>query len=87
MSLFGHFKRKRKKKDRSPEDPPRADETAPGLKAIKTLWDIEPKKPQERIRGEVETDIYATQRAHRIPRRKPPRRPRAIPDESEGNSF
>lgn len=71
MSLFGNFKRKRKA-PRGLDDAPRADETAPGLKAIKALWDIESKKPPERIHGEVATDIYATNRSNGVPRRRHP---------------
>jgi hypothetical protein len=77
MSIFGLFRRKRRKKKNcdEPKADPRPDETAPGVRAMKELWVIDPARPDTRVEGEVVTDIYATQRPNGVPRRRhPPRR-------------
>ncbi len=83
MSIFGRFQRK-KRKPREEEDEapaPRADETAPGVRAMKDLWQIQAKKPVERVQGEVVTDIYATPRPNGVPRRRHPQHPRPPPED------
>ncbi len=81
MSIFGRFRRK---KHASPpaelNGTPPAGETAPGVRAIRDLWAIEPRPPVERVEGEVVTDIYATQRPNGMPRRRHQRR---TPNESD----
>ncbi len=65
-----------KRGKRSP-DRGEADKTAPGLKAIKGLWDIETAKPEpERVEGVVSSDIYGTSRPpSTVPPRHRMRRP------------
>lgn len=73
MSIFGRFERKKRKHHHEPEEPAlRADETAPGVRAMKELWQIQAKKPVEPVQGEVVTDIYVTPRPNGIPRRRHP---------------
>lgn len=75
MSIFGRFQRK-KRKPRDEEPPAlRADETAPGVRAMKELWQIQAKKPVERVQGEIVTDIYVTPRPNGIPPRRRVRDP------------
>ncbi|HMP77066.1 MAG TPA: hypothetical protein PKE12_12295 [Kiritimatiellia bacterium] len=76
MNLFGRNQR-RKRGESGGETGAKAGETAPGLRVMKELWDISPKKRVERVEGEVVTDIYATQRPNGVPRRRNPQhRPR-----------
>lgn len=71
MRLFGRNHRKHRENGASGNgSEPRADETASGLKAMKELWDIEPKKRVEPVEGEVVTDIYATPRPNGVPPRR-----------------
>lgn len=84
MSIFDHFKRSHRAQQK--EDSP-ASKTAPGLRAIKDLWQIENKKPVEHIDGEVVTDIYSTHRPNGIPRRRNPPRRRSGEDEEYTPPF
>jgi hypothetical protein len=71
MKLFGRNHRKHREDGASGEGSETgANKTAPGLKAIKDLWDIAPKKRVERVEGEVVTDIYATPRPNGVPPRR-----------------
>ncbi|MCO5045072.1 MAG: hypothetical protein M9963_10490 [Kiritimatiellae bacterium] len=86
MSIFDFFKFGRRKEappnaSKPPSNETRsrqpAAQTAPGLRAIRHLWDINKPSAVERVTGSIATDIYANQHAHGFPRRKHPvRRPR-----------
>lgn len=85
MRFFG-------KKFRSKPPPPEkgdssAAKTAPGLKAIKDLWQIEKKPPVAPVEGEVVTDIYATSRPNGVPRRRNPPRHKTPEDEEYKPPF
>lgn len=52
MNFFG--KKLPDKKDDQP-----ANQTAPGVRILKEVWDIKSEKKQERVEGPVNSDIYA----------------------------
>lgn len=67
MSFFDHFKAGRRKAQR--EEPSEAGQTAPGVRALRDLWQIEKKTPSPRVEGPVATDIYCTARPNGVPHR------------------
>jgi hypothetical protein len=74
MKLFGRRLPKSEPR-KTPKGESEAHKTAPGLRAIKELWQVDAtKKKVEPIEGQVVTDIYATPRNNGIPRRPHPRR-------------
>ena len=65
------------KREEPHADEPRADETAPGLRVIKEVWDIKtPKVPRDAVPRTVPHDIY------NVPVRKDD-----VPRRSGGGSF
>jgi len=52
MNLFG--KKVPDKKDDQP-----ADQTTPGVRMLKEVWDIKTEKKHDRVEGPVSSDIYA----------------------------
>ena len=52
MNIFG--KKIPDKKDDQP-----ADQTTPGVRMLKEVWDIKTEKKQDRVDGPVSSDIYA----------------------------
>lgn len=74
MSFFDYFRPKRHTQDEEDEESYPAEKTAPGVRSIRDLWQIENKQPAAPIEGAVPTDIYSTQRPNGVPHRKNPRR-------------
>lgn len=56
-----------------------ADQTAPGVRALKELWNIRTDKAVVTVSADVPTDIYSVApRSSSIPRRHRPQRPNEL---------
>lgn len=84
MSFFDYFRRGQNKREGDHEERSPAGQTAPGVRSIRDLWEIEKKQPITPVEGVVPTDIYSTQRPNGVPHRKNQRR-RPRPGDAEYN--